>query len=64
MADVDGFLASVLPPLTAADTAIHNGDADARRRHRRSRGGGGGRDGKRARRRVTIAAGSISGGEP
>jgi ketosteroid isomerase-like protein len=30
MADVDGFLASVLPPLTAADTAIHNGDAGPR----------------------------------
>ena len=30
MADVDDFLASVLPPLTAADTAIHNGDAGPR----------------------------------
>ena len=30
MADVDEFLASVLPPLTAADTAIHNGDAAPR----------------------------------
>ena len=30
MADVDEFLASVLPPLTAADTAIHNGDAGPR----------------------------------
>jgi ketosteroid isomerase-like protein len=30
MADVDEFLASVLPPLTAADTALHNGDARPR----------------------------------
>jgi ketosteroid isomerase-like protein len=30
MADVDEFLASVLPPLTAADTAIHSGDAGQR----------------------------------
>ena len=30
MAEVDGFLASVLPPLTPADTAIHNGDAGPR----------------------------------
>ena len=30
MADVDEFLASVLPALTAADTAIHNGDAGPR----------------------------------
>jgi len=30
MADVDEFLASALPPLTAADTAIHNGDAGPR----------------------------------
>jgi ketosteroid isomerase-like protein len=30
MADVDEFLASVLPPLTAADTALHNGDAGRR----------------------------------
>jgi ketosteroid isomerase-like protein len=30
MADVDEFLAAVLPPLTAADTAIHNGDAGPR----------------------------------
>ena len=30
MADVDDFLASVLPPLTAADTAIHNGNAGPR----------------------------------
>jgi len=30
MADVDEFLASVLPPLTAADTALHNGDAGQR----------------------------------
>ena len=30
MADVDEFLASALPPLTAADTAIHNGDAAPR----------------------------------
>lgn len=30
MADVDEFLASVLPPLTAADTALHNGDAGPR----------------------------------
>jgi ketosteroid isomerase-like protein len=30
MADVDGFLASVLPPLTAADTAIHDGNAGPR----------------------------------
>ena len=30
MANVDEFLASVLPPLTAADTAIHNGDAGPR----------------------------------
>ena len=30
MANVDDFLASVLPSLTAADTAIHNGDAGPR----------------------------------
>jgi ketosteroid isomerase-like protein len=30
MADVDEFLASALPPLTAADTAIHNGDPEQR----------------------------------
>jgi ketosteroid isomerase-like protein len=30
MADVDEFLAAVVPPLTAADTAIHNGDAGPR----------------------------------
>ncbi len=30
MADVDEFLASVLPPLTAADTALHNGDPGPR----------------------------------
>ena len=30
MADVDAFLASALPPLTAADTAIHNGDPGPR----------------------------------
>jgi ketosteroid isomerase-like protein len=30
MADVDEFLAAALPPLTAADTAIHNGDAGPR----------------------------------
>ncbi|HVL94452.1 MAG TPA: nuclear transport factor 2 family protein [Solirubrobacteraceae bacterium] len=30
MADVDEFLAAVLPPLTAADTAIHDGDAGPR----------------------------------
>jgi ketosteroid isomerase-like protein len=30
LADVDEFLASVLPPLTAADTAIHDGDAGLR----------------------------------
>jgi ketosteroid isomerase-like protein len=30
MADVDEFLASVLPTLTAADTALHNGDAGPR----------------------------------
>jgi ketosteroid isomerase-like protein len=30
MTEVDGFLASVLPPLAAADTAIHNGDAGPR----------------------------------
>jgi ketosteroid isomerase-like protein len=30
MADVDDFLAAVLPRLTAADTAIHNGDAGPR----------------------------------
>lgn len=30
MADVDEFLAAVVPPLTAADTAIHNGDAGQR----------------------------------
>lgn len=30
MAEVDEFLASVLPPLTAADTALHNGDAGPR----------------------------------
>jgi hypothetical protein len=30
MPAVDEFLASVLPPLTAADTAIHNGDAGPR----------------------------------
>jgi ketosteroid isomerase-like protein len=30
MADVDEFLVSALPPLTAADTAIHNGDAGPR----------------------------------
>jgi ketosteroid isomerase-like protein len=30
MADVEEFLASALPRLTAADTAIHNGDAGPR----------------------------------
>jgi ketosteroid isomerase-like protein len=30
MTDVDEFLAAVLPALTAADTAIHNGDAGPR----------------------------------
>jgi ketosteroid isomerase-like protein len=30
MADIDEFLAAVVPPLTAADTAIHNGDAGPR----------------------------------
>lgn len=30
MVDVDELLAAVLPPLTAADTAIHNGDAGPR----------------------------------
>ena len=30
MTDVDEFLASVLPPLTAADTALHSGDAAPR----------------------------------
>ena len=30
MANVDEFLGSVLPHLTAADTAIHNGDAGPR----------------------------------
>jgi ketosteroid isomerase-like protein len=30
MADVDEFLAAVLPRLTAADAAIHNGDAGPR----------------------------------
>ncbi len=30
MEDVDEFLASVLPPLTAADTALHDGDAGPR----------------------------------
>ena len=30
MADVDEFLAAVVPPLTVADTAIHNGDARPR----------------------------------
>lgn len=30
MADVGEFLAAVVPPLTAADTAIHNGDAGPR----------------------------------
>jgi ketosteroid isomerase-like protein len=30
MADGDAFLASALPPLTAADTAIHNGDPGPR----------------------------------
>jgi hypothetical protein len=30
MADVDEFLASILPPLIAADTALHNGDAGQR----------------------------------
>ena len=30
MADVDEFLASVLPPLRAADTALHNGEAGPR----------------------------------
>jgi ketosteroid isomerase-like protein len=30
MADVDEFLASVLPTLTAADTALHDGDAGPR----------------------------------
>jgi ketosteroid isomerase-like protein len=30
MADVEEFLASVLPPLTAADTAIHSGDPGLR----------------------------------
>ena len=31
MVDTEEFLASVLPPLTAADTAIHNGDAAPRK---------------------------------
>ena len=30
MADVDEFLASVLPSLTAADSALHNDDAGPR----------------------------------
>jgi hypothetical protein len=30
MSDVDEFLTAVLPPLTAADTAIHNGEAGPR----------------------------------
>lgn len=30
MADVEEFLATVLPPLTAADTAMHDGDAGPR----------------------------------
>ena len=30
MADVDEFLAAVLPQLTAADTALHNGDPGPR----------------------------------
>jgi ketosteroid isomerase-like protein len=30
MADVDEFVASVLPSLTAADTALHGGDAEPR----------------------------------
>ena len=30
MDDLDDFLAAVLPPLTAADTALHNGDAAPR----------------------------------
>jgi ketosteroid isomerase-like protein len=30
MAEVDEFLAAILPPLTAADTALHNGDAGPR----------------------------------
>jgi ketosteroid isomerase-like protein len=30
MAEVDHFLASVLPPLTEADTTFHNGDAGPR----------------------------------
>ena len=30
VADVDEFLAAVLPPLTAADTAIHDGNAGPR----------------------------------
>jgi ketosteroid isomerase-like protein len=30
MAEVDEFLATALPPLTAADTALHNGDAGPR----------------------------------
>jgi len=31
MSDVDAFLRSVLPMLTAADTALHNGDASERK---------------------------------
>jgi len=30
MSDVDGFLASMMPQLTEADTALHNGDAGPR----------------------------------
>ncbi len=30
MEDVSEFLAAVMPPLTAADTALHNGDAGPR----------------------------------
>ena len=30
MNDLDAFLDTVLPQLTAADTALHNGDASAR----------------------------------
>ena len=31
MSETEDFLASVLPRLTAADTALHNGDAAARK---------------------------------
>ena len=31
VADAEGFLASMLPRLTAADTALHDGDAGSRK---------------------------------